>query len=127
MDMSHGPIHPGNTLFSLMLSYGVSAYRVAKAIGMQPIAITRLKNGQQDITPQTALLFEKYFASKSAEEWLQLQAEYDLAILRARPETQERLAKIERAKRRPGEMLAELSPRIKLRTYRPPKKTAKQN
>ncbi|MBV8173683.1 MAG: hypothetical protein JO151_03850 [Verrucomicrobia bacterium] len=66
---------------------------------MQTIAIRQLENEHQDITPQTALLFEKYFASKSAEEWLQLQAQYDLA--NKRKEIRERLDNIQPAQRQP--------------------------
>jgi len=55
----------------------LSAYKVAKDLGIPPIRITQIINGRRAITAETALLLGKYFGT-SAEVWIRLQAQYDL-------------------------------------------------
>jgi len=86
------PIHPGEVLLEdFMKPLNLSAYRVAKDIGMSPIAITRLTQGRRALSPQTALLLARYFGN-SPEVWIRLQAQYDLEI--AREKIAERLVQV---------------------------------
>ena len=55
----------------------LSAYKVAKDLGIPPIRISQIINGKRAITAETALLLGKYFGT-SPEVWIRLQAQYDL-------------------------------------------------
>jgi addiction module HigA family antidote len=78
MDMKLAPVHPGEVLLEdFMKPLGLSAYRVAKDIGVEPIRISRIIHRKRAVTAETALLFGKYFGT-SPEVWIRLQAQYDL-------------------------------------------------
>jgi antitoxin HigA-1 len=78
MDTKLAPVHPGEVLLEdFMKPLGLSAYRVAKDLGVEPIRISRIIHGKQAVTAETALLFGKYFGT-SVEVWVRLQARYDL-------------------------------------------------
>lgn len=73
-------IHPGEILEEEFLKpHDISKYRLAKDIGVPPIRITEITNGQRAITVDTALRLGKYFGN-SAEFWINLQSHYDLEI-----------------------------------------------
>ena len=61
---------------------GLSAYGLAKAIGVPRNRITGIVRGQRAITADTALRLAHYFGM-SAEFWLGLQMDYDLETTRA--------------------------------------------
>ena len=61
---------------------GVSAYALAKAIGVPRNRITGIIRGERAITADTALRLARFFAM-SPEFWLGLQMDYDLEIARA--------------------------------------------
>jgi len=74
------PIHPGEVLLEdFMKPLGLSQYRLAKDIGVTPIRISQIVNGQRAITVDTALRLARYFGT-SAEVWLNLQIRYDLEV-----------------------------------------------
>ena len=76
------PVHPGEVLLEdFMKPLKLSAYRVAKDIGVSPIAITQITHAKRAISTQTALLLAKYFGT-SPEVWIRLQAQYDLEVTR---------------------------------------------
>jgi antitoxin HigA-1 len=76
------PIHPGEVLLEdFMKPRKLTPYRVAKDIGVTPIAITQITKGRRSVTAQTALLLAKYFGT-SPEVWVRLQAQYDLEVER---------------------------------------------
>jgi antitoxin HigA-1 len=78
MDDILSPIHPGEVLLEdFMKPLGLSQYRLAKDIGVTPIRISQIVNGQRAITVDTALRLARYFGT-SAEVWLRLQVRYDL-------------------------------------------------
>jgi antitoxin HigA-1 len=78
MDTKLAPVHPGEVLLEdFMKPLGLSAYRVAKDIGVEPIRISRIIHRKRAVTAETALLLGKYFGT-SAEVWIRLQAQYDL-------------------------------------------------
>ena len=74
------PIHPGEVLLEdFMKPLGLSQYRLAKDIGVTPIRISQIVNGQRTITVDTAMRLARYFGT-SAEVWLHLQVRYDLEV-----------------------------------------------
>ena len=80
MDEILSPIHPGEVLLvDFMKPLGLSQYRLAKDIGVTPIRISQIVNGQRAITIDTAMRLARYFGT-SAEVWLQLQIRYDLEV-----------------------------------------------
>lgn len=84
-----GPIHPGEILRDTLDEAGVSAYALAKAIGVPLTRVTAILAGRRAITADTALRLGRYFGT-GAEMWLGLQMQHDLEIAR------QRAAKIER-------------------------------
>ena len=80
MDKTLSPIHPGeNLLEDFMKPLELSQYRLAHDIGVTPIRISQIVNGQRSITVDTAMRLARYF-STSAEVWLRLQVRYDLEV-----------------------------------------------
>ena len=78
-----GPIHPGVILDEEFLEpLGLSAYALAKAIGVPRNRITGIIRGERAITADTALRLGRFFAM-SPEFWLGLQMDYDLETARA--------------------------------------------
>jgi len=89
MDEILSPIHPGEVLLEdFMKPLGLSQYRLAKDIGVTPIRISQIVNGQRAITVDTALRLARYFGT-SAAVWLRLQVRYDLEV--AETELRERI------------------------------------
>jgi addiction module HigA family antidote len=73
--------HPGETLLhDFMEPLELTSYRVAKDIGVEPIRISRITRGMQNITPDTAMRLSRYFGT-TPEWWMRLQAAYDLAMI----------------------------------------------
>ncbi|MCJ7584928.1 MAG: HigA family addiction module antitoxin [Anaerolineales bacterium] len=78
MDNILSPIHPGEVLLEdFMKPLGLSQYRLAHDIGVTPIRISQIVNGQRAITVDTAMRLARYFGT-SAAVWLRLQVRYDL-------------------------------------------------
>ena len=74
------PIHPGEVLLEEFLKpLGVSQYRLAKEISVDPRRINEIVLGKRAVTADTALRLAKYFGM-SAKFWLGLQADYDLDV-----------------------------------------------
>ncbi|MEQ8966254.1 MAG: HigA family addiction module antitoxin [Azospirillaceae bacterium] len=73
-----GPIHPGRILREEFLEpYGLSANRLARAIGVPANRITAILNGTRGITGETAMLLGAAFGM-TPEFWLNLQKRYEL-------------------------------------------------
>lgn len=71
-------IHPGTVLSEeFLLPMGISAYRLAKDIGIPQTRVSQIIKGERRITADTALRLSKYFGT-SAKFWLGLQADFDL-------------------------------------------------
>jgi len=62
-----------------MKPLGLSQYRLAHDIGVTPIRISQIINGQRAITVDTAMRLARYFGT-SAAVWLRLQVRYDLEV-----------------------------------------------
>jgi len=76
------PIHPGEILKEDLADIGVSAAELARHLRVPPNRITRIINGQQSITADTALRLAHWFGT-GAQYWLNLQRNYDLAVAEA--------------------------------------------
>lgn len=71
-------IHPGTVLQEeFLLPMGISAYRLAKDIGIPQTRISQVIKGERRVTADTALRLSKYFGN-SAKFWLGLQNDFDL-------------------------------------------------
>ena len=80
MDDTLSPIHPGEVLLEdFMKPLGLSQYRLAHDIGVTPIRISQIVNGQRAITIDTAMRLARYFGT-SAAVWLRLQVRYELEV-----------------------------------------------
>lgn len=70
---------PGQVLKKFFMDpLGLSAYRVAKDIGITAIAMSHILRGKRSITPAVALRLGVYFGVEP-DFWLSLQAHNDLA------------------------------------------------
>ncbi len=80
MDKSLSPIHPGEILLEdFMKPLGLTQYRLAHDIGVTPIRISQIVNGERSISVDTAMRLARYFGT-SAAVWLRLQVRYDLEV-----------------------------------------------
>jgi antitoxin HigA-1 len=80
MDKTLSPIHPGEVLLEdFMKPLHLSQYRLAHDIGVAPIRISQIVNGQRSISVDTAMRLARYFGT-SAAVWLRLQVRYDLEV-----------------------------------------------
>ena len=80
MDKSLSPIHPGEVLLEdFMKPLGLTQYRLAQDLGVTPIRISQIVNGERSITVDTAMRLARYFGT-SAAVWLRLQVRCDLEV-----------------------------------------------
>jgi antitoxin HigA-1 len=80
------PVHPGDVLREdFMRPLDLSAYAVARAIGVTPIAISEIIRRKRGVSAKMALKLGRLF-SVSPELWLGIQTDYDLEIARERNE-----------------------------------------
>lgn len=71
-------VHPGEVLEEEFLkAFGISRYRLAKAIGVPATRVSEICAGRRALTADTALRLSKYFGT-SARFWTGLQEDYDL-------------------------------------------------
>jgi addiction module HigA family antidote len=74
-------IHPGEILQEeFMEPLGISAYRLAKDLGVPQTRIAAILHGRRGISPDTAARLGRYFRT-SPQFWLNLQTAYDLEEL----------------------------------------------
>jgi antitoxin HigA-1 len=79
-DKSLSPIHPGEVLLEdFMKPLSLTQYRLAQDIGVTPIRISQIVNGQRSVSVDTAMRLARYFGT-SAGVWLRLQVRYDLEV-----------------------------------------------
>lgn len=80
------PIHPGEILRSeFMEPMGITQYRLAKDLCVQPLRISEIVRGKRGITADTALRLGRYFGL-SATYWINLQALYEIEVAEDRLE-----------------------------------------
>ena len=80
MTSKKAPVHPGEILREEYLRpLKLTAYKLAKDLGIPANRVTAILNEQRAVTADTAVLLGHYFGT-SAELWMNLQARYDLRI-----------------------------------------------
>ena len=74
------PVHPGEVLLEdFMTPNSLTAYRVAKDIGVPALRIYQIIRGERGISADTALRVARYFGT-SAAVWVRMQARYELEV-----------------------------------------------
>jgi len=66
-----------------MVAGGLSAYALAKALGVPLPRVNDIVREKRSISPEMAVLLSAYFGTTD-EYWVTLQAHYDLEMARAR-------------------------------------------
>jgi addiction module HigA family antidote len=75
----HNPAHPGEVIRQLCIEpLGVTVTEAARALGVTRKALSELINGRAGVSVEMALRLAKAFDT-SAESWLNMQVQYDLA------------------------------------------------
>lgn len=94
--MMKNPPHPGQGIGDEIKELGLSVAEAAKAIGVTRQQLYRLINGECGISAEMAVRLELAIGS-TADFWLRLQANYDLAQIRNRttPIKVKKLARLE--------------------------------
>ncbi len=77
------PPHPGLLIRDNIADLGLTVAEGAAGLGVTRQQLYNLINGRSKVTPEMALRLEKAFGG-SADMWLRMQANYDLARLRSR-------------------------------------------
>ncbi len=71
-------IHPGEVLQEeFLIPMNISAYRLAKDIGIPQTRVSEIIKGNRRISADTAIRLSNYFGN-SAKFWLGLQNDYDI-------------------------------------------------
>lgn len=74
-------IHPGEHIVDELDARNMTAAELARAMEVDAGRVSRLINGQTSVTGDTALRLAEAFGT-SAEFWMRLQGDYDLAQAR---------------------------------------------
>jgi antitoxin HigA-1 len=72
--------HPGQLLKRETMARGLSASRLALDLGVPSGRIVDILNGRRSISADTAVRLGRYFGN-SAQFWLDLQGQYDIALV----------------------------------------------
>jgi addiction module HigA family antidote len=75
------PVHPGLTLADEIAARKLSANALALKLRVPANRLTDIIRGRRSVTAETALRLGRYFGT-SAQFWMNLQANYDLAVAR---------------------------------------------
>ena len=79
-ERAYPPMHPGRVLeLEFLEPLGMTPYKLAKEIGVDPPRVYEIVRGRRAITANTALRLGRYFGT-SAEFWLNLQGHYELEV-----------------------------------------------
>jgi len=78
------PVHPGVVLKADLLEpLGMSINRLAKELKVPANRLSQIVRGMRGITADTSLRLARYFGF-TPEYWLNMQAHYDLEVVRRR-------------------------------------------
>jgi antitoxin HigA-1 len=80
------PPHPGELLKDNVDDLGLSVAEAAKGLGVTRQQLYNVLNGKSAITPEMAVRLEKALGG-TADLWLRMQVNYDLAQVRQRDRT----------------------------------------
>lgn len=75
------PVHPGRTLAAELAARNMTANALALKLRVPANRLSDIARGHRAITAETALRLGRYLGT-GAELWMNLQANYDLAIAR---------------------------------------------
>jgi addiction module HigA family antidote len=81
--MMKNPSHPGSLIRADLDELGLSITEAAQALGVSRQQLHAVISGRAGVTPEMAVRLEKAFGS-TADTWLRMQMNYDLAQIRAR-------------------------------------------
>jgi len=73
------PVHPGRTLASELEARELTANALALKLRVPANRLSEIVRGQRSISAETALRLGRYFGTGAAF-WINLQAQYDLAV-----------------------------------------------
>lgn len=74
----HNPPHPGEFIRDVYITpLEISVRKVAESLGVTASTLTRLLNGESNVSPEMALRLSKSLG-RSPESWLAMQDHYDL-------------------------------------------------
>ena len=76
-------VHPGEILRDELEELGVSQSEFARQINVPPNRISQIITGKRSVTGDTALRFGHWFGVEP-QFWLNLQAQFDLAVVEQR-------------------------------------------
>lgn len=80
----HNPPHPGEFIREVYIDpFDISVRKVAENLCVSASTLTRLLNGESNVTPEMALRLSKALG-RSPESWLLMQDQYDLWHARKR-------------------------------------------
>ena len=77
----HTQKHPGFLLKEMLNQTDLSITRTADRLGVSRTALSRLLNGHAGISPEMALRLSQFF-NTSVEMWINLQANYDIYLIK---------------------------------------------
>lgn len=77
------PAHPGALVRGNIEELGLTTAKAAEALGVTRQQLHNVITARSAVSPEMAVRFEKGFGG-SADMWLKMQANYDLAAVRAR-------------------------------------------
>ena len=75
------PVHPGEVLGEELSEINVSPAELARQIDVPANRISQILRGQRAVTGDTAVRLAHWF-DMSADFWINLQAQYDVALAR---------------------------------------------
>jgi antitoxin HigA-1 len=81
--MMKNPSHPGSLIKADIDELSLSVVEAAKALGISRQQLHSVIAGRASVTPEMAVRLEKALGS-TAETWLRMQMNYDLARIRGR-------------------------------------------
>jgi antitoxin HigA-1 len=81
--MMKNPSHPGSLIKADIDELDLSVVEAAKALGISRQQLHSVIAGRASVTPEMAVRLEKALGS-TAETWLRMQMNYDLARIRGR-------------------------------------------
>jgi addiction module HigA family antidote len=90
MDMKNPP-HPGEMIGDSLSELGVTLSDAAKGLGITRQQLHNVIAGRSAVTPEMAVRLEKALGS-TADTWLRMQMNYDLARIRKQAINVKRLA-----------------------------------
>jgi addiction module HigA family antidote len=80
----HNPPHPGEFIREVYIDpFDISVRKVAENLRVSASTLTRLLNGESNVSPEMALRLSKALG-RSPESWLLMQDQYDLWHARKR-------------------------------------------